>query len=188
MKTPSVGGSLLCLLAAAVSISAQPNYAGGVVYGPKAAFNISAPEGFVLDNQSGQNQGLPCVLYRKGQSWADGKTVIYAKIAGTEYEDVNEFVAMAIKEMKAKHGTPKEKIASGKTKDGRDYFINEYPATKNYSQWERVGYVQLPHAVAYIVLSSRDKASYQKDSGALEAMLKDSLIYLEPKKDSDASH
>ena len=63
---------------------------------------------------------------------------------------------------------PKEKIASGKTKDGHDYFINEYPATKNYSQWERVGYVQLPQGVGYIVLTSRDKASYQKDSGALE--------------------
>ena len=43
---------------------------------------------------------------------------------------MNEFVAMAIKEMAAQHGKPKEKIASGKTKDGHDYFINEYPATK----------------------------------------------------------
>ncbi len=62
-----------------------------------------------------------------------------------------------------------EKIASGKTKDGHDYFINEYPATKNYSQWERVGYVQLPQGVGYIVFSSRDRASYQKDSGEHES-------------------
>jgi hypothetical protein len=79
--------------------------------------------------------------------------------------------------------TPKERIASGKTRDGHDYFINEYPATKTYSQWERVAYVQLPHAVAYIVLSSRDKASYQKDSGALEEILKNTFVYLEPKLD-----
>ena len=89
---------------------------------------------------------------------------------------------MAIKEMKAKHGTPKEKIASGKTKDGHDYFINEYPATKTYSQWERVGYVQLPQGVGYIVLTSRDQASYQKDSGALEKVLK-TLVYVEPKSE-----
>ena len=76
------------------------------------------------------------------------------KVASPEWEGVNTFVATAIKEMKAKHGTPKEKIASGKTKDGHDYFINEYPATKTYSQWERVGYVQLPLGVAYIVLTS----------------------------------
>jgi tetratricopeptide (TPR) repeat protein len=159
---------------------AQENYRGGIVYGPKAAFNISAPEGWVLDNQSGVSQGLPCVLYPKSESWADARTVMYAKIAGTQFEDVNAFVAMAITDMKAKHGAPKEKIASGKTNDGYDYFINEYPATKTYSQWERVGYVQLPHAVAYIVLSSRDRSSYQKDSDALQQVLKN-FTYLKPK-------
>ena len=108
---------------------------------------------------------------------------MYAKIAGTQFEDVNAFVAMAIKEMQKTHethGKPKEKIASGKTRDGHDYFINEYPATKIYSQWERVAYIQLPHAVAYIVLSSRDDSSYRKDSGVLQEVLK-TFVYLEPK-------
>jgi len=146
-------------------ISAQKNYPRGIVYGPKAAFNIAAPEGWVLDNTSGAEQGLPCVLYPKGSSWSDAKTVMYAKIATTQFEDVNAFVAMAIKEMQKTHGKPKEKIASGKTRDGHDYFINEYLATKSYSQWERVAYVQLARAVAYIVLSSRDDSSYRKDSG-----------------------
>ena len=49
-----------------------------------------------------------------------------------------------------------------------------------------MGYVQLPHAVAYIVLSSRDHASYKKDSDALEDVLKNAFIYLEPKKDSES--
>src|SRR5882724_10606671 len=160
--------------------SAQESFRGGVVYGPKAGFNISAPEGWVVDNEAGKEQGMPCVLYPKGSSWRDAKTVMYANIAGTQFEGVNVFVAMAIKEMEKIHGRPKEKIASGKTKDGHDYFINEYPATKTYSQWERVGYVQLPRGVAYIVLTSRDKASYQKDSDKLEKVLK-ALVYLEPK-------
>jgi hypothetical protein len=158
----------------------QENYRGGIVYGPKAAFNISAPEGWVLDNESGRDQGMPCVLYPKGSSWSDAKTVMYAKIASTQYEDVNKFVAIAIKEMKDRHGLPKEKIESGKTRDGRSYFINAYPATKNYSQWERVAYVQLPRAVAYIVLTSRDETNYRKDSGALQQVLK-TFVYLEPK-------
>ncbi len=108
---------------------------------------------------------------------------MYAKIASTQFEDVNAFVAMAIKEMQKTHGAPKEKIASGKTKDGHDYFVNEYPAMKSYSQWEHVAYVQLPRAVAYIVLSSRDEASYRKDSGALQEVLK-TFLYLEPKTDT----
>jgi hypothetical protein len=170
----------LGLLVLPIGVPAQVQYRGGIVYGPKAAFNISAPQGWVLDNESGVNQGQPCVLYPKGSSWSDAKTVMYAKIASTEFEDVNAFVAWAIKGMMKTHGKPKEKIASGKTHDGHPYFINEYPATKTYSQWERVGYVQLPHAVGYIVLSSRDQASYRKDSGALEKVLK-TLFYLELK-------
>jgi tetratricopeptide (TPR) repeat protein len=172
----------LALLFLSTGVPAQENNPAGIVHGPKAAFNISAPEGWVVDNQAGVEQGMPCVLYPKGSSWADAKTVMYANIAGTEFEDVNVFVAMAIKEMEKIHGRPKEKIASGKTKDGHDYFINEYPATKTYSQWERVGYVQLPQGVAFIVLTSRDKASYQKDSGQLEKVLK-TLVYLEPKSE-----
>jgi hypothetical protein len=180
MKRPFFVCIALALFCA--TISAQEKYKGGIVYGPKAAFNISAPEGWVLDNESGAEQGLPCVLYPKGESWADAKTVMYAKIASTQFEDVNAFVAMAIKDMEKTHGKPKEKIASGKTKDGHDYFINEYPATKTYSQWERVGYVQLPHAVAYIVLSSRNEKSYRKDAGALQETLK-TFVYLEPKSE-----
>ncbi|PYK10105.1 MAG: hypothetical protein DME61_04375 [Verrucomicrobia bacterium] len=150
----SAGAVCLALLFLTARAPAQEKYRGGIVYGPKAAFNISAPEGWVLDNQAGVEQGLPCVLYPKSESWADARTVMYAKIASTQFEDVNAFVAMAIKDMEKTRGKPKEKIASGKTKDGHDYFINEYPATKTYSQWERV--------------------------------LKNTFLYLEPKKDSDS--
>jgi tetratricopeptide (TPR) repeat protein len=181
MKTRMcICGFLTLAISSICTLLAEETSAGGTVYGPKAGFNISAPEGWVVDNEAGKEQGMPCVLYPKGSSWRDAKTVMYANIASTQFEGVNVFVAMAIKEMEKSHGRPKEKIASGKTKDGHDYFINEYPATKTYSQWERVGYVQLPRGVAYIVLTSRDKASYQKDSGALEKVLK-TLVYLEPK-------
>src|SRR6266550_5411341 len=184
MKTRMcICGFLAVAISSICTLLAEETSPGGIVYGPKAGFNISAPEGWVVDNESGKGQDMPCVLYPKGSSWSDAKTVMYANIASPEFEGVNAFVATAIKEMKAKHGTPKEKIASGKTKDGHDYFINEYPATKNYSQWERVGYVQLPQGVAFIVLTSRDKASYQKDSGALEKVLK-TLVYLEPKSEA----
>jgi hypothetical protein len=161
-------------------IEAQENYRGGIVYGPKAAFKIDAPDGWVLG--SAKEQGQPCVLYPKGSSWSDAPTVMYAKIASTEFTDVETFVQWAIKGMQKKHGLPKEKIESGKTRDGRPYFINEYPATKSYSQWERVGYVQLPNAVAYIVLCSRDKSSYSRDSPALTEALK-SFFYVDLKSD-----
>src|SRR6266496_1509441 len=183
MKTKMCVLALLAVIALSPSMLGQEKIPAGVVHGPKAGFKISAPEGWVVDNEAGVNQDMPCVLYPKGSSWSDAKTVMYAKVASPQWEGVNAFVAWAIQGMKAKHGTPKEKITSGKTKDGHDYFINEYPATKTYSQWERVGYVQLPQGVAYIVLTSRNHASYQKDSGALEKVLK-TLVYVEPKSET----
>src|SRR6266513_627988 len=183
MKTKTcICGFLALAISSFSTLLGEETSPGGNVYGPKASFNISAPEGWVVDNESGKEQDMPCVLYPKAESWSNAKTVMYAKVASPQWEGVNAFVAMAIKEMKAKHGTPKEKIASGKTKDGHDYFINEYPATKTYSQWERVGYVQLPQGVAYIVLTSRDQASYKRDSGVLEKVLK-TLVYVEPKSE-----
>jgi hypothetical protein len=161
---------------------AQETHPGGIVYGPKAAFKIDAPRGWVLDNSAGIEQGLPCVLYPKGSTWADANTIMYAKIAGTDYEDVERFVAMAIKQMEKVHGKPKEKVDTGKTGDGQPYFINEYPATKSYPQWERVAYVQLPKAVAYIVFSARDEAKYHKNFPALNEVLK-SFAYMKVEGD-----
>jgi hypothetical protein len=170
-----LGVSFLCALS-----SGKDTYPGGIVYGPKASFKIDAPKGWVLDNKAGAEQGLPCVLYPKGSTWADAKTVMYARIASTQYEDADTFVAIAIKEMQKTHGLPKQKIESGKTADGHAYFVNEYAPTETYSQSERIAYVQLPHAVAYIVLSARNEASYRKHAGALKEVL-NSFGYLEPK-------
>src|SRR5213592_1830364 len=106
--------SMTCVLAflllAALSSSADDQQAFRVVtvYGPKAGFNVSAPEGWVINNESGKEQGMSCVLYPKGSSWKDAKTVMYANLAGSEWEGVDAFVTMAIQEMKANHGIPKE--------------------------------------------------------------------------------
>jgi hypothetical protein len=180
MKTTFLFG--LALLVACGGVLGQETFPGGIVYGPKAAFKIDAPPGWVLDNSAGAEQGLPCVLYPKGSAWSDAKAIMYAKIAGTDYEDVGKFVAMAIQQMEKAHGKPKEKVDSGKTGDGEPYFINEYPATKSYSQWERVAYIQLPKAVAYIVFSARDEASYRKNFPALNDVLK-SFAYMKVEGD-----
>ena len=122
----------VALLFLPAGLPGQEKYPAGIVHGPKAGFNIAAPDGWVVDTESGKHQDLPCVLYPKDSSWTDAKTVMYAKVASPQWEGVNAFVQWAIQGMKEKRGMPKEKIASGKTKDGHDYFVNEYPAPKNY--------------------------------------------------------
>lgn len=170
MKTSFL--SLSLLLAIGVDAIAQP-MAGGIVYGPKGAFSISAPKGWKLDPSAGSSQGLPCVLYPEGASWETADPVMYAKIASTIYEDYEAFVKDAIADMKKKRpGFTMKRVTSGKTGGGQPYFINEYPPSESYKRSERVAYVQLPKAVAYIVFSADEKASYQKHQGALEEAVK----------------
>src|SRR5437660_9954517 len=64
--------AVLCFaLFLVTAVPAQNKYPGGIVYGPKAAFSISSPDGWVLDNEPGLEQGLPSVFYPTGGSWAD---------------------------------------------------------------------------------------------------------------------
>ena len=162
----------LFVLAIGARAIAQPS-AGGIVYGPKGAFNLSAPKGWKLDPTAGAGQGLPCVLYPEGANWETADPLMYAKIASTNYEDHEVFAKDAIEDMKKKRpGFMMKRISSGKTAGGQSYFINEYPPSKEYKRWERVAYVQLPKAVAYIVFSADEKAAYQKQQGALEEAVK----------------
>jgi hypothetical protein len=152
-----------------------------IVHGPKAAFNIAAPEGWVIDHSAGAADGLPCVLYRKGDNWENADPLMYAKIASTSVEDAESFVKTAIAEMTKERGEYKTKrVESGKTKDGRAWFINEYSPNKKYPRTERVAYVQLPKAVAYIVYSADSEAAFRKHQNALNQLL-GSFSYLEPK-------
>jgi hypothetical protein len=139
---------------------------------PKPRLRSMRREGGFSDNSVGVEQGLPCVLYPKGSTWADANANHVRQDREHTVEDVEKFVATAIQQMEKVHGKPKEKVDTGKTGDGQPCFINEYPATKSYSQWERVAYIQLPRAVAYIVFSARDEASYRKNFPALNEVLK----------------
>jgi hypothetical protein len=164
--------TILFLLATLLEATAQPS-AGGIVYGPKGAFNISAPKGWKLDPTAGSEQGLPCVLYPDGATWETAEPLMYAKIASTSYEDYELFTKDAIEDMKKNRpGFKMKRIAAGKTAGGEPYFINEYSPTETYKRFERVAYVQLPKAVAYIVFSADEKSTFEKQQGALEEAVK----------------
>jgi hypothetical protein len=172
MKTKLQLLAVLFLLAPDLKTIAQPS-AGGIVYGPKGSFNISAPKGWKLDPTAGAGQGLPCVLYPDGASWETADPLMYAKIASTIYENYETFAKDAVDDMKKKRpGFTMKRIASGKTAGGQAYFINEYPPCEGYKRFERVAYVQLPKAVAYIVFSADEKAAFQKQQGTLEETVK----------------
>jgi len=165
----------LILLAVSLVVcmhAAADQVAFATVYGPKGAFNIAAPDGWIIDNSAGAENGLPCVLFRKGQTWETADPLMYAKIASTSAEDAGAFAKKAIAEMKKERGDYEtRRVGSGKTKGGQSYFINEYSPGDNYPRIERVAYVQMPRAVAYVVYSADSVAALRKHEGALRQLL-----------------
>ena len=169
--TPILAG-LLWLCVAVMESTAQPSV-GGIVYGPKGAFNISAPKGWVLDPTAGAAQGQPCVLYPKNMTWDTADPIMYAKIAGTKFEDYEVFAKFAVDHMQAERpGFKWKRIKTGKSGGGLPWFINEYPATKSYGRHELVAYIQLLNAVAFVVFSADEEAAFDKHKGDLEEAVK----------------
>ena len=188
MNTASRFGLIPLVVAAcgvlASALSAQvpdvpETFPNGVVYGPKAAFAIAAPNGWVLDNKSGAADGLPCVLYPKDTIWQNAPVLMYAKIASTTHEDAKEFIKIAIEHMtKQRAGFTHRQVATGKTTEGLEWIINEYPATESYPRAERVAYVQMPKAVAYVVFSAENADVSARYAVALEDVMA-SFVYKE---------
>ena len=161
---------LLLLSAALTCVADQVPFA--IVYGPTAAFNIAAPDGWVIDNSAGAQQGLHCVLFRKGQTWQKAEPFMYAKVPNTSEEDAESFAKTAIAEMKKQRGEYQVKrVGTGTTKRGEKYFINEYSPAEKYPRIERVAYGQLPNAIAYVVYSADGEAMLRKHEGALKQLL-----------------
>ena len=150
-----ISTTVVFLIFTLISVCQQTSkYAGGIVYGPKAAFQIFAPENWILDNQAGMNMGLPCVLYLKSYHWSDSPVIMYAKIASPEFEACQQFIDFAIKEFQNRDTTfTYTRIKSFETKNKFAVIVNDY-SQNNHSQLDRVAYIQVKNAVCYIVFST----------------------------------
>ena len=143
----------------------------GVISGPKAAFQIKAPKGWVLDNHSGKRINMPYVMYPVGSSWRHGKVTMCAALANPEYRDYRQFAEdLRIDYKKQTAGYCFKRVKSGNTSKGYPYFIDEY---KGHSDPEihRTVYIQLPNAVAFIQLATSDEQLYRRHVRALDITL-----------------
>src|SRR5258708_19822544 len=72
---------LLLLLVNTLTSRAEQVVEGyAVLRGKDYAFRLKAPRNWVLDNESGHDQGLNVVFYPKNSSWASSSAICYARI------------------------------------------------------------------------------------------------------------
>ncbi len=74
--------TLAILAGISATLRAQQGTGGtGIIYGPGHAFSVTAPPGWILDNQAGRGDGLYAVFYRPGESWRHAEAAMYVNTA-----------------------------------------------------------------------------------------------------------
>src|SRR2546423_1242527 len=70
---------LFCMLFCSSPAFAEITERGtGLAYGDDHAYFLTAPQGWVLDTESGVEQHIFAVFYPKGSSWDAGSVVMYS--------------------------------------------------------------------------------------------------------------
>jgi hypothetical protein len=166
---------ILTLLSITLILLSQEKMNTGIIYGRNCVFMLGAPDGWVLDNKSGVNQGLYAVFYRNGESWKDAKTVMYTNIAsfiGTPDSTLDLLI-------KYDHSNFKKNYSDILITDEKDIAINDklaakisYLSGKSYGNFEAIAYINTPKSCVMIVLSSRTKQDFNNSISAFEKLLK----------------
>lgn len=168
---------LIVMLIFAFPLSAQANNTEGgtgMLFGADHAFYFTAPGGWVLDNQSGVQQGLHMVFYPIQQTWQNSPIIAYgmsvtkdANIRTIEDQvkrTVKDFHNNGSKEYKAE---PKEDVRLPNGKTVKIYFFSG-------DQWgnnEAAGYVEEKDTINFLVYNARNKTEFEKGLTAFKSIL-----------------
>lgn len=148
---------------------------GGIVYGQGFAFDIKAPKGWVLDTESGVDQGAHAVFYPVGQTWSDSVIVAYARSrpVTAQIKNANDAAQDTVAQFK-KNGSPNHQaklLKTLKTNSGQEFQIYQFTGDQ-YGNSEAAAYFVDKDRINFLVLSSRDAKAYQQSLPAFEELAK----------------
>jgi predicted extracellular nuclease len=144
----------------------------GILYGPNFSYTLSAPRGWILDNESGVSQGLSAVFYPKGSSWSKGQTVAYTRVVKkNDQQTVSDIINADINGFRAESSALKiedaKAIDLGKGKTA----IIKYFSGDSHGNYEALAYVDEAKSVVLIVLTARTKQDFDSSLGAFQGLV-----------------
>jgi hypothetical protein len=137
---------------------------GGIIYGETYAFNLKAPKGWIFDNESGVQQGLPCVLYPKGSTWQDSPVIAYARSRArtNEVQTADDAAKAAVDDFHAR-GNPNyvgERVKTIKTKNGAEGVIYHFSGDR-HGNYEAMVYFVEAKTINVVILNSRNRKAFE---------------------------
>jgi hypothetical protein len=154
---------------------AQDSTRTGLLYGHNNAYYLTAPLGWVMDNENGKEEGLTAVFYPQGSTWTEAETVMYTTF--TNFDSTkNETVKDVIKSdsVNFKLHAPQLKIRKldpvkiGKHKQALIYSYSG--EAEGY--YEEVAYIAEKKGTVMIILSSKNKNGCVNNHKSFESLIR----------------
>ena len=157
----------------------------GIVYGDSHAFFVTAPPGWVLDNQSGLRNEVHAAFYPQGSSWRDSPAVMYANgVTRSSGETLDSFIADDIQTFRER--SPQIQIKEGspiKTKDGRIAVVRYFSGDQSGNH-EAVAYIAEKRAIIVLALTARTQDAFQRSLQPFEELVRNyTFISDDPKNE-----
>ncbi|HEX8517847.1 MAG TPA: hypothetical protein VF868_16735 [Bacteroidia bacterium] len=158
-----------------VNSYSQDSTRTGLLYGFNNAYYLTAPVGWVMDNENGKEQGLTAVFYPEGSAWDTGETVMYTTFGSfdsTKNETLNEFIAHDSTLFRSRSPQASVRaqapIVIGKNKAAKVYAYSD-PENKNY---DLIAYIEEKKGVVMIVVTSLNNNGCINNYGSFQSLVK----------------
>jgi hypothetical protein len=166
---------LLLLLASILTSWAEQVEEGyAVLRGKDYAFQLKAPRNWVLDNESGRDQGLNVVFYPKNSSWASSPAICYARVRTLDdtVKNIEDQVKDTLKVFR-ENGSISVQAKFVKTLTTLDaskakiYYFSE----DKYGNYEATAYYQSKDSIHFVTLSCPSRQSFEYSLAAFDALV-----------------
>ena len=139
----------------------------GIVYGKDHAFSVTAPNGWILDNHSGVQQGIYAVFYPTGGSWENSTTVMYVNTASKNIEGNETVQSFITKDSLDYSDTEIKRLPTIWTGDKKEARVLSF----FYSNYDVVAYIDEPKIIAMIIMTARNKKDYEDNLSAFTELV-----------------
>jgi len=164
------------IAALALLLVSAPPAAGeqetGTFYLKDNAISLTAPKGWVLDEESGRPR-FQGVFYPSGSSWAASEAVMYVNTLARSVEpNVDAFIADDI--ARERQDSPNLQVRAGepiRLSDGKTARVNLLTGDK-WGNFESVAYIDTSSDYVAIVLTSKNEAAYKSAQAAFVELVK----------------
>ena len=152
----------------------------GMLFGDNHSFYLNAPKGWVLDTESGSNQGLHMMFYPEDKTWSSSPVIAYGRseTKDTQTQNVEDQVRFIVQNFKD-NGSPNYKATrqpSTKLPNGYKAEIYFYEGDQ-WGNFEAVAYFDEKETINFLVYNARDKQAFDQNISAFYSILHTYKLY-----------